>query len=84
MGTRVPVASGLNSGPSSGLWLAVTDHDAALTAPGAAPTETYKMVISRESKTAAREARNYATMLDLFEWKFSGCCCTPGASSILR
>ena len=59
----------------------VAGRDVALTAPGASRADTYKMVINGESKTAPLVARNFAALLDLFEWKFGDRSVSPSSTS---
>ena len=82
-GMRMPVPSGLDSAPGSGLWFTVTARDVAVATAAASSGETGWMMFKGELDSVPRVTRNCATSLD-FEWMFGDCCGAERAESYLR
>ena len=68
----MPVLTGLPPSTGFGIWLAVAESNAVLTAPGPSGTnEVHEMVDAEsEAHNDLRVTKNSDTLLSIFSWKF--------------
>ena len=75
----MPAASRQESGTHSGLWLAVVDPDASVTAPGVASREKGEAA----GRVSSEVSKNAAVLGKVFVKRFDECTASPNDTQVL-